>query len=209
MEPKDFPDDPATPDEVRAAIAALSNVDRYRLHKAATCCLPGTEYQAPQELINEAVMRTMNAAAGDRGRRWPKNVPFIAFMIKTIQGIANDSQESAGQKMTDRVEALATEAVGVEQVLAQAEHYHPDTLTQALELEDANEREEEAKGIVGKIDAHFAGDEEVNWILMGLKDDLPAAEIRELSGMTQTEYETARRRFRRGLDKLFPEKRKP
>ena len=130
-------------------------------------------------------------------------------MMRTIQGIANDSRESAGQRVTDRIEELATEAVSVEQVLAQSEHYHPDIVTQALELEEANEREEQVKAIVGKIDDNFAEDEEVNWILMGIKDDLPASEVRELSGMTQTQYDTARRRFRRGLDKLFPEKRKP
>ncbi|WP_275271782.1 hypothetical protein [Limnobacter sp. P1] len=209
MEHNELPNDTATPDDVRSAIAALSDVDNYRLRKAATYCLPGTEYQTPQELINEAVIRTMNAASGDRGRRWPRNVPFIAFMMRTIQGIANDSRESAGQRVTDRIEELATEAVSVEQVLAQSEHYHPDIVTQALELEEANEREEQVKAIVGEIDDNFAEDEEVNWILMGIKDDLPASEVRELSGMTQSQYDTARRRFRRGLDKLFPEKRKP
>lgn len=209
MESDDLPDNAATQDDVRAAVEALSKVDVYRIHKAARYCLPGTEYQDPQELVNEAIMRTMNAAVGGKGRHWPKNVPFIAYMIRTIQGIANDSLESAGQKKTDRVEALATETVGIEQVLASAEYQHPDVLTQAVGLEDEQEREARAKAIVGKIDAHFSQDEQVAWIILGHKENLPAAQICELSGMTRIGYETARKRFRRGLNKLFPEKRTP
>ena len=209
MEFEDRPDDTATPEDVRQAIDALSKEELYRIRKAAVYCLLGTEYQEPQEIINEAIVRTMKAASGEKGRHWPKSVPFIAYMIRTIQGLANDSQESSVQTRTDYMEAMATETASAEDVLGRFEHHHIDVLTQALELEETSERQDRAKEIVSKIDAYFAGGSEVTWVIMGHKDDLSAAEIRELSGMTQTQYETARKRFRRGLDKLFPEKRKP
>lgn len=209
MELDGKPDNAATPEDVRQAIGALSKEELYRIRKAAEYCLWGTEFQDPAEIINEAILRTMNAACGEKGRHWPKNIPFIAYMIKTIQGLANDSQESSSQKRTDHMEAMATETTGAEDVLGRFGHHHIDVLTQALELEETSERQDRAKEIVSKIDAYFAGDSEVTWVIMGHKDELSVSEIRELSGMTQTQYETARKRFRRGLDKLFPEKRKP
>lgn len=209
LELDDTPDDAATPEDVRQAIGALSKVELYRILKAAKYCLPGSEYQDPEEIINEAIVRTMNAASDEKGRHWPKNIPFIAYMIKTIQGLANDSRESSVQTRTDYMEAMATETASAEEVLGRFEHHHVDVLTQALELEETSERQDRAKEIVSKIDAYFSVDSEVTWVIMGHKDELSVSEIRELSGMAQTQYETARKRFRRGLDKLFPEKRKP
>lgn len=58
------------------------------------------------------------------------------------------------------------------------------------------------------IDTFFANDDEVKWIIMGHKDGHSVSEICELANMTQTQYETARRRFRRGREKLFPGRRK-
>jgi hypothetical protein len=212
LELDDTKDVPATPEDVHQAIGALSNTELYRIRKAAEYCLPGTEYQDPQEIINEAIVRTMNAASGQKGtekvRRWPKSVPFIAYMIRTVQGLANDSQESSFQKRTDYMEAMATETASAEDVLGRHKNYHIDVLNQALDLEETSERQDRAKEIVSKIDAYFAGDSEVTWVIMGHKDRLPVREILELSEMTHTQYETARKRFRRGLNKLFPEKRK-
>jgi len=208
LELGDKPDDTATPEDVRQAIGALSKEALYRIRKASEYCLLGTEYQNPEEIINEAIFRTMKAASGEKGRHWPKNVPFVAYMIKTIQGLANDSQNSSDQTKTDYIEAMATETASAEDVLGRFEHRHADVLTQAIEQEETGERQDRANEIACKIDTCFSGDSQVTWVIMGHKDDLSVSEIRELSGMTQIQYETARKRFRRGIDKLFPEKRK-
>lgn len=204
MKPEDLPEDTATLDDVRQAIESLSKEDRYRLRKAAAICLLGTEYQDYQEIINEAIVRTMNAANGCKGRRWPKNVPFIAYLIQTIKGLADDSRKSSIQTKTEYMETMATETASVEDVLGRIEHFHLDVVSQAIELEETEERRVRAKADADKIDAHFSGDREVTWIIMGHKDRCSAAEVREMGEMTQTQYETARRRFRRGLEKLFP-----
>ena len=95
MEPEDHPvDDFASSDDIRQAIESLSPEDLARIRKAAKYSLFGTEYQDPQELVNEAVARSMEGANGSKGRHWPKSVPFVAFMFKTIQSIANGSRES-------------------------------------------------------------------------------------------------------------------
>jgi hypothetical protein len=207
------PDDPqnsgsATPDDIRRAIEDLKKEDSIRLRKAALYCLYGTEYQNPQELINEAICRAMSAAHGERGRKWKISVPFMAFMIQTMRGIANDSQESMAQKKTDHVEAMATESLTVEDALGAAGHFNSGIEELVVEEEDVIERQALAKADSDVIDAHFANDSDVTWIIMGYKDGQTAAEIREISEMSATQYDTAKRRFRRGLEKLFPNRSK-
>lgn len=207
MKLEDQSDDDATPEDVHQAIETLTQEDRYRLRKAAVICLAGTEYQDPMELVHEAILRTMNAANGSKGRHWPKNVPFMAYMIQTIKGLANDSRESLSQKKTDHIEVMAAEGSTTEEALSTVGYFHSDVLSQAVEWEDSLDRRNRAKTDAILIDARFADDSEVMMIIMGHKDGLTPAEIRELGEMSNTQYETARRRFRRGLENLFPGRR--
>ncbi|WP_157040563.1 hypothetical protein [Polaromonas naphthalenivorans] len=207
MKLDDQPDNNATPEDVHQAIEALSNEDRYRLRKASMICLAGTEYQDPMELVHEAMVRTMSAANGGKGRHWPKDVPFMAYMIQTLKGLADDSRQSAAQKKTDHLEVMAAEGATVEEALGRFGYCHSDVLSQAVEWEESENRQDRAKTDALLIDARFADDNEVTLIIMGHKDGLTPAEIRELGEMNQTQYETARRRLRRGLENLFPGRR--
>lgn len=207
MKPEGQSDDDATPEDVHQAIETLTQEDRYRLRKAAAICLAGTEYQDPMELVHEAILRTMNAANGSKGRHWPKNVPFMAYMIQTIKGLVSDSRESLPQKRTDYMEVMAAEGATTEEALGRVGYCHSDVLSQAVEWEESLDRHNRAKTDAILIDARFADDSEVMLIIMGHKDGLTSAEIRELGEMSTTQYETARRRFRRGLENLFPGRR--
>lgn len=208
LEPTEQADDTlATPDELRQAIERLTAEDTYRLTKAASYLLYGSEYQNPLELLNEAILRAMNAAIGDRGRAWKKSISFMAFLMMCMRGIANDSAESAIQKRSKHIEDLATETMSGEEVLAAKGHRQPGVEDLAIETEEMNLRQAIAKADLDAIDQFFEGDEKVSWILMGHKDELTAEEIRTMSGMSATEYDTAMRRFRRGLDKIFPGRR--
>ncbi len=57
------------------------------------------------------------------------------------------------------------------------------------------------------IENHFKSNEAVGWVLLGIEDEMSASEIIEMSGMTKIQYESARKNFLRGLDKLFPGRR--
>ena len=199
-----MPDGATTTDDVRQAYEVLTNDELYRLLKAARIFLAGTEYADPQELLNEALLRTLRAANGEKGRHWPKSVPFMAFLIQTMQGLADDSLNSSYIRQTREMEVLATEALTAEEALGAHGHTHLDVVTLAIGAGERADEEDRAKRDAARIDTYFAGDDEVGWLVMGHKDGLKAAEIRELSGMSQTQYETARRRFRRGLEKIFP-----
>lgn len=194
----------ASIEDVRQAYESLTNDELYRLHKLARALLSGTEYSDPQDLLNETLVRTLRAANGEKGRHWPKSVPFVSFLGQTMKGLADDSLNSSHIKQTQEMEALATEALTADEAIGAHGHSYPDVVVLAVEAGEVADDRDRAIQDAARIDAHFVGDDEVGWLVMGHKDDLKAAEIRELSGMDQTQYETARRRFRRGLEKLFP-----
>lgn len=209
MDTGDAPnDDPATDDDIRDAIEALTEDDALRLRKAAQAFLLGTEYQDANELINEAVVRAMDGTVGDQGRHWPKRrVQFVAFMIMTMMSIADGSRESHLMSRTDRLEGLALEGEGADHVLD-----YLGFSTQSVE-DEALDAEEEAAAIArarmdaDRIDAMFADDQQVAWLVMCIKEGKSPAKARELAGLTTTEYETIRKRLRRGAAKLFPGRR--
>jgi len=201
----------ATTEDIRRAIESLTTEESTRLRKAASYCLIGSSYADAGELVNEAVKRTMDAAAGVRGRKWPKSVPFVPYMITTMKGLANDSRESLPQRRTVSMEAMALEGSTAEDALGAVRghsHYNKDVVAMAVEAQEAQERYEAAKPDADSIDARFANDDEIGYLIMGMKDGMKPAEVRDISGMTPTQYDTAKRRFRRGLDQLFPGRRK-
>lgn len=198
------PSGATTIDMVRAAVSALSDTDLLRLRKAAAFLIGGTDYSDPQELFNEAVVRTLRAACGEKGRRWPAGVNFMAYLMQTMTGLADDSRESVKVRPTRELETLATDGLSADEALGKHGQYHPDVVTLAIEAGERAEAHDAAVEDAAKIDAYFAGDDEVGWLLMGHREGMKANQVREIASMSQTQYETARRRLRRGLEKLLP-----
>lgn len=203
--------DPATTDDVRQAIECLTSAEMLRLRKAGSLCLAGSDYAKADDLINEAIRRTMDAAAGLKGRRWPKRVPFMAYMIETMRGLASDSRGSAQRRDTENIQALSLEGSDPDEALGALlqRGQRPASIDTALiDVQDAEEAGEADDRDLAALDKHFAGDEQVEYLIMGIKDGMKPVEVLEISGMSQTQYDTAKRRYRRGLDKLFPGRRK-
>ncbi len=198
----------ATAEEVCEAIESLSEAELGRIHRAAQYALFGTEYTDPLELLGEAVQRTLEGVGVKGGRHWPRDVHFVAYIIRTMQSIADGSSVSVVQTRTAHLEAMAGDEGSAELALAQAGFSFADVVQQALDIEETTERLSRAAADAALIEAHFANDEEIQYLIMGDKDDLKPAEIRAASGMNQTQYDTARRRFRRGLNTLMPGRRK-
>jgi len=200
--------DYATTEDICEAVERLTEAERGRIYRAGQYALFGTEYTDPLELLGEAVQRTLEGVGVKDGRHWPKDVHFVAYLIKTMQSIAEGSSNSISQSRTAHLETMAGHDGDVELALAQEGFSSPDVVEQALELEETIERQARAAADVALIDAHFANDEEIQFLIMGDKDGMTPTEIRAVSGMDQTTYDTARRRFRRGLNTLMPGRRK-
>lgn len=198
----------ATAEEICEAVERLTEAELGRIRRAAQYALFGTEYTDPLELLGEAVQRTLEGVGIKEGRHWPKDVHFVPYIIRTMQSIADGSSSSITQLRTAHLETLAGHDGDAELALAQEGFSSPDVVEQALEIEETSERQARAVADAALIEAHFANDEEIQFLIMGDKDGMKPSEIRAVSGMEQTTYDTARRRFRRGLNTLMPGRRK-
>jgi hypothetical protein len=190
----------ANADDVRAAIEDLSADDFARLRRAGEALLFGTEFSSPEELLNEAVRRAMDGACGVRGRRWPLDVNFMAFLIMSMRSLANASVKAPIQAMTDHIEDLAPDdafdrfrlaaltAPGIDEILSDAMECKADDAQMASNWTS--------------VENYFANDDEVMMILLRLGEGQRPRQIQVEEGMTETQYRTIRRRLRRGLAKL-------
>lgn len=198
----------ATAEEIGEAVERLTEAELGRIHRAAQYALFGTEYTDPDELLGEAVQRTLEGVGVKEGRHWPKDVHFVAYLIRTMQSIADGSSDSIVQSRTAYLETMAGPDGDADLALAQEGFFALDVLEQALEAEETTERQARAAADAALIEAHFANDDEIQFLIMGDKDGMKPDEIRAVSGMDQTAYDTARRRFRRGLNTLMPGRKK-
>lgn len=203
----------ATPEEVAAAVAALRPDELLRLKRRAQLQILGTEYTDPMELLNEAVRRAMVATDphkqdDERGRPWPLDrVSLTAFLSKSIDGIADGARDLFDRTATDRLEALAGEVRDVCAVLHDAGHFNTDVVEQAVELEEMQARQAAAKADADAIERHFASDQEVLAVIEGEKEEIMAREVQAMFGFDERTYDSARRRLRRGVDRLMPGRR--
>ncbi len=199
------PDVFAVAGDIQAAIEALSAAEAYRLHRAARLLIRATEYEQPQDLLNEVFTRAMQASTGEPGRRWPKSrVPFVAFVIETMKGLANDSRESAWVTRSTSLEEAQVAAEG-DGVPAGSP---PSVEEELLDLEERDAAELKAGQALSQIEGLFENDEEVSLMLECLKDGMIGAAIISTCGFRdQTHYETVRRRMRRRIEKGFPKGR--
>jgi len=203
----------ASVDELSRALTTLTSAELLRLIARARILVWGTEYTDPQELFNEAVKRALVAAnrsrhEGERGRPWPLDrVPLPAFLSGCMDSIANSSRESLSQSRTDRLEALAGEDSEVDTVIYRAGGWSADVVEQAIEVEDAVDRQQRAQADAQVIETYFKDDQEVLAIIEGEKAEMPVADVLALFDLDQKTYDTARRRLRRQVDKLMPGRR--
>jgi len=187
----------ATLDQIEDAIECLTDADWGRLRKMAKANLWGTRLDDPEELVNETFERLISGS-----RTWNIGMAFVPWMRGAIKSVADGLRNRRAAKL----EATATDlAVDCDPDAA------PDIFgseeTTPLDLILTEEARAMAESDLAKIAAHFKGDQNVEWILIGIEDDLKPEELREIAGLTLTQYETARRKLRRGLDRLFPTRR--
>ncbi|NOU23107.1 MAG: sigma-70 family RNA polymerase sigma factor [Methyloglobulus sp.] len=186
-------------DRVADVIETLTLSDWNRLHKAARSFLYGTAFSDVDELINETLLRVL-----DGKRKWRDDVPFITFISNAMRSVA-DGERNLSYK-TEEVLAIDLpnnnpDSDSDPMVMFGNEALSPETII-TNEIDGALADED-----LKIIENHFKGNETVEWVLMGIEDGMSASEIIEMSGMSKTEYESARKSFLRGLDKLFPGRR--
>jgi DNA-directed RNA polymerase specialized sigma24 family protein len=176
----------ATPAEVVTALAALSDADLVRLKQIAQLRSAGLSAVSWEDLVNETVVRSLAGA-----RRWPRSVPFIAFLAQTIRSIANEEWRRLAHEQTSLEADLASEEGDAE-------------LLPNLAVDDISpEREVVARRTLDDIELLFHEDREAKAILHGLAHGATPEEIQVSTPLTSTQYGSAQRRIRRGLARHF------
>jgi RNA polymerase sigma-70 factor (ECF subfamily) len=159
-------------DTLRRALAGLSEPDLLRLQAIARLrcrSLPGLDWQ---ELLHEAVLRAL-----DGSRAWPPGVPLVAFLAGIMRSLRSDHwrrHRAAAAPLSAQATEVADQAPDPERIAA---------ASQAL----------------AAIDRLFADDPAALVVILGLSQGLSAKEIRRRAGLSETEYESTRKRMRRAL----------
>jgi RNA polymerase sigma-70 factor (ECF subfamily) len=167
-----------TPGDVARALRYLSDADLLRLKALARLWsrkLPAGQDWA--DMLNEAIARAL-----DGSRHWPPGVALVAFLAGIMRSICYDQM-----RRTQRERDLL---VGCDD---------PDDLGTGVEAQSSPDPERivGAAQALAQIDRLFAGDIAAQKIIAGLADGLSAREIRARYGLSECEYDAARKRMRR------------
>lgn len=158
----------------------LSTADSARLAQLARLRCLGAVGLEWQDLLHEAFIRML-----DGRRRWPRDVPFVAFMAQTMRSIASETRQA------DMVEFGALE---------EHEARGEQGAAHALAGTDITpEREMAGRQMLLEIEALFADDAIGLAVLEGLARGDPAGEMQMQLGLDPTTYASTLRRIRRRL----------
>lgn len=182
VEEEDLPEDvrdALSPDEVKAALNALTPTDIARLSQAADflCFINGLDQ--PDELLQEALTR---ALAGQRKCR--RNLAFVPFLYGAMRSIANAAAKAARRSRIDPFADLEDAEEG--------EELRGD----AVDLVDP-ERLASGRDSLQKLNELFKDDAEVLIVIESMASGLKGEELRKSLGLSKTEHDTIRKRMHR------------
>jgi DNA-directed RNA polymerase specialized sigma24 family protein len=175
----------ATPEEVHAAIEALTPADWYRLRKFANyyIFLLGEKAgdRRADDLLSEAFTRFL-----ERTRKWDKTkVDFMGLLFGAIESISDNWNR---KKSTPTESPILASSLIVEDEDGMSSD--PAETFPSVSLSAAQE-----------IDALFADDSEVQMLLEASRDGYDPPGVRELWGFTQKHYNAIVVRMRRNIEK--------
>ena len=178
-------------DEIAAAIRLLTPADLARLKMVARKYAFGRPIE-PDDLLQEAYLRALDS------RTCPAHVDVVKFLAEAMRSIAHGEAEKMEYKRTFVPIAATGEQVD-EACSVPDETGDPET--QIMVAQSA----ERCVAIHASIVALFDDDMIAKMVLEGVMEDLPAEEVRELTGLDKTAYDSKRKLLRRRIDKQYPE----
>lgn len=187
-------DDTLTDDEMRQAVAALSDVDLLKLERAAVW-LTSRRSVSPDDLLQEAICRSLEGA-----RRCPRGVRLVAFVTNAMRSILSSHQKATAGDPIELATPVSALSEGDDEVdpLANIRDSAP-TPEQKLLAED------EANQMKAALHRLFDDDPEAELVLLDIFAGLTAEETRADLQLGETEYATTRRRIRRRINQRYPE----
>lgn len=179
-------------EEVASAIRLFTAADWARLKLVARKYANGRPIET-DDLLQEAMQRAID------GRVCPAHVDVVKFLAEAMRSIAHGETEKVEQKLV----LVPVSKIG---------DYPAEALAVADPEQSVEERmmsEQNAATFRRDMLALFDDDPQARDIVEGSMEDMTAEELRALTGLSQTAYDSKRRLIRRRIDKAFPQGWKP
>lgn len=173
-----------TPNGAARALSELSSADLVRLERLARARAAGLAGVDWADLLQEAFSRIL---AGTR--RWPGHVPFVAFVAQTLRSLANEERRQAKDHPLITIGSTHLSGLPVE-----VADDHPEA-----------EAGLAARQFLDRILAAAGDDTAMLAVLSGIERGETAAETMARETLAAREYDAARKRFRRMMDRLVAE----
>ena len=179
-------------DEIANAIRAFTPAEWARLRRVAGY------YARPQigakDLLQEAFARALD------GRQCPVHVSVVKFLAEIIRSVANGEGEKVEHRLP-LVSIVGKTGEPLTEVLDRADR--------AQSVEERLIAEQDAAQLRRDILQLFDDDPVAQIIVEGIMEEMDGEELRELSGLDKTAYDSKRKLIRRRIDKQYPEGWKP
>jgi hypothetical protein len=190
----------ATPDEIAAAIEALTAAELGRLKRFAENRIwklgPKAGEKTPDDLFQIAVDSVL-----DDTRRWDRTkVDLFGFLREAMRSISSNWAKTYSEEETPVLEA------DLRKTNEEGRIYSPlDVMSDGRADPEARlvaeEKRRSGQEILKQIEHMFKGDQEAQMMLTAIDDGSDPAGIRELWSWSQNDYNTIIRRIRRALDR--------
>lgn len=173
-------------DEIRHALGELTDAQMARIEKSAR--IFSRHPTSPDDLIQTAFER---ALAGTR--KCPRDLPLDRFFAGVIRSIADGEANRIEntQEMVPVEEDASPESAGVT-----PRDPKPDVETRMV-------ADAQYKSMQNAILDLFGDDEEAQLIILGIFSDLEGQDLCKETGLTQTEFNSKRRKIRRRVEKAM------
>lgn len=172
--------------EIVEAIRGLSAADWVRLKRVAAYYARPTI--SAQDLLQEAFIRAL-----DGSRICPAHVDVVRFLAEAMRSIADGEREKAERRPT---------LVPIESGSGAAAALSCPDPTPGVE-DRIVQAEQEAR-MRADLLALFDDDPAAKDIMEGTMEGMTAEELRELTGLDRTAYDSKRKLIRRRIDKRYP-----
>jgi len=177
--------------ETREALSALSDADMLRLGKISRRFSLGRI--DPDDLLQRAFVAVLSGA-----RKWPRDIDLMCFMVGTIKSLASSQFKSLNR--SPELHLVGAAENDPEEDLMETTMPDPEP-----NAEQGLISEQETKAICEAVLQLFEDDEIAQVIVEGHMDGMLAADLRELTGLDQTAYNSKKRLIRRRIDSAYPE----
>lgn len=174
----------ATEDEVRAALLALGD----DALEVLTLRAAGYRRLLPPEDVEDLVGETLQRVL-DGCRKWPKDVPFMAFLLQTMRSIAWEYGKRNRREIPDSRIGSANDDDEESESFIEAQPAEGGDPADAVALFRFAE----------DVERMFGDDDDVMAVIIGRVEGLSAAETRERFEMTPQAFAAAQKRLWRGV----------